>query len=161
MLSPSARRIAILEDDPIMGESIVQRLTLEGFDAVWWHTGREALEALRKERPDLMVCDIKLPDMSGEDVFRDALPDLSASPILFITAYGDIDQAVRLIRAGADDYLTKPFHMEEFLSRIDHLLKRRAPAEGGAGSRRWAPPRPCVASRRCCDGSPILTAPSC
>ncbi len=131
MLSPNARRIAILEDDPIMGESIVQRLTLEGFDAVWWHTGKEALEALRKRRPDLMICDIKLPDMSGEEVFRDALPDLNASPILFITAYGEIDQAVRLIRAGADDYITKPFHMEDFLSRIEHLLERKATAEGG------------------------------
>ena len=131
MLSPNARRIAILEDDPIMGESIVQRLTLEGFDAVWWHTGKEALEALRKRRPDLMICDIRLPDMSGEEVFRDALPDLAASPILFITAYGEIDQAVRLIRAGADDYITKPFHMQDFLSRIEHLLERSAPAEGG------------------------------
>jgi len=131
MQSRSAPQIAVLDDDPIMGESIVQRLALEGFNTTWWHTGREALEALRRQRPDLMVCDIKLPDMSGEDVFRDALPELGASPVLFITAYADIDQAVRLIRAGADDYLTKPFHMEEFLARIDHLLKRKPPADNG------------------------------
>ena len=131
MLSLNVPQIAILEDDPIMGESIIQRLTLEGYDAVWWHTGKEALEALQTRRPDLMVCDIRLPDMNGEDVFRDALPELNTSPVLFITAFGDIDQAVRLIRAGADDYMTKPFHMEEFLSRIDHLLKHKPSLEGG------------------------------
>jgi DNA-binding NtrC family response regulator len=74
----------------------------------------------------LVVCDIRLPDMSGEAVFQESLPDLATSPFLFITAFGDIDQAVRLIRAGADDYLTKPFQMEEFLGRIDHLLHSRS-----------------------------------
>jgi DNA-binding NtrC family response regulator len=127
-------RIAVVEDDPIMGESLVQRLSLEGYDTIWCQTGHAALEAVRARRPDLLVCDIRLPDMSGEEVFRDALPDLAASPVLFITAFGDIDQAVRLVRAGADDYLTKPFVMERFLSRIDHLLKARQPAADGTGA---------------------------
>jgi DNA-binding NtrC family response regulator len=128
MPSHDAPQIALVEDDPIMGESLMQRLTLEGYETVWWQTGREALRALRRRRPDLVVCDIRLPDMSGEQVFREALPELVSSPVLFITGFGDIDQAVRLIRAGADDYLTKPFDMEDFLGRIDHLLKRRASA---------------------------------
>ncbi len=128
MPSHDPPQIAIVEDDPIMGESLMQRLTLEGYEAVWWQTGAEALQALRLHRPDLMVCDIRLPDMSGEDVFRDALPEIVSSPVLFITGFGDIDQAVRLIRAGADDYLTKPFDMDDFLGRIDHLLKRRVSA---------------------------------
>jgi len=125
MPSHSPAQIAVVEDDPIMGESLIQRLNLEGYDTVWWQTGRAALDGLRRERPDLVVCDIRLPDMDGEDVFREVLPDLSTSPVLFITAYGSIDQAVRLIRAGADDYLTKPFQMDEFLGRVDHLLQRR------------------------------------
>ncbi len=125
MPSRSPAHIAVVEDDPIMGESLIQRLNLEGYDTVWWQTGRAALEGLRRERPDLVVCDIRLSDMDGEDVFREVLPDLSTSPVLFITAYGSIDQAVRLIRAGADDYLTKPFQMDEFLGRVDHLLQRR------------------------------------
>jgi DNA-binding NtrC family response regulator len=125
MPSHSAAHIAVVEDDPIMGESLVQRLNLEGYDTVWWQTGRAALDGIRRQRPDLVVCDIRLPDMDGEAVFREVLPDLSTSPVLFITAYGSIDQAVRLIRAGADDYLTKPFQMDEFLGRVDHLLQRR------------------------------------
>src|SRR5882672_8441803 len=106
-----------------MGESLLQRLTLEGYDARWWQTGTAAVEGLRRRRADLVVCDIRLPDMNGEDV---------------------IDQAVRLIRAGADDYLTKPFQMEEFLARIDHLLHRRgkgelaaAPVLGESIQMRW------------------------
>ena len=129
MLSPERAQIAVVEDDPIMGESLVQRLALEGYGAVWWQSGRAAIEGLRQRRPDLVVCDIRLPDMDGEEVFRQALPDLLGSPILFITAYGNIDQAVRLIRAGADDYLTKPFQMEDFLQRIEHLLHQRGQAE--------------------------------
>lgn len=132
MQSPESLCIALVEDDPIMGESLVQRLSLEGYETIWWQTGREAVEALRKRRPDLVVCDIRLPDMNGEAVFHDSLGELSTSPVLFITAYGDIDQAVRLIRAGADDYLTKPFSMDAFLDRIQHLLRRRPAADGPA-----------------------------
>lgn len=128
MLSHNPPRIAIVEDDPIMGESLIQRLTLEGYRTEWWQTGREAVEGLQYSRPDLTVFDLRLPDISGEDVFRTVLPQLKASPVLFITAYGDIDQAVRLIRAGADDYMAKPFPMEEFLARIEHLLKQNRPS---------------------------------
>ena len=128
---PSRERaqIAVVEDDPIMGESLLQRLTLEGYDARWWQTGAAAVEGLRQRRADLVVCDIRLPDMNGEEVFHQALPDLIGSPVLFITGFGSIDQAVRLIRAGADDYLTKPFQMDEFLARIDHLLLQRGQGE--------------------------------
>jgi DNA-binding NtrC family response regulator len=69
-----------------------------------------------------LICDIRLPDMSGETVFRQALIELGMSPVVFITAYGDIEQAVRLVRGGADDYLTKPFDPEELLERIGRLL---------------------------------------
>lgn len=129
MQSHEKAQIAVVEDDPIMGESLLQRLTLEGYEARWWQTGSAAVKGLRERRADLVVCDIRLPDMNGEDVFQQALPDLIGSPVLFITGYGSIDQAVRLIRAGADDYLTKPFQMEEFLARIDHLLTRRGQSE--------------------------------
>ncbi len=128
---PDRTRIAVVEDDPIMGESLIQRLGLEGYDTVWWQTGHDALDGLKERRPDLVVCDIRLPDMSGEDVFQRIRPDLSTSPFLFITAFGDIDQAVRLIRAGADDYMAKPFQMEDFLGRIDHLLH-------GHGNQPWS-----------------------
>ena len=125
MPSLDRARIGIVEDDPIMGESLLQRLSLEGSRPVWWQTGAEALVAIGDKRPDVLVCDIRLPDMNGEDLLRQAMPALGQTPVLFITAYADINQAVRLIRAGADDYITKPFAMADFLDRIGRLLAGR------------------------------------
>ena len=123
MTLPERPVIAVVEDDPIMGGSLLQRLTLEGYDALWWETAGDALSGLGRKAPDLLVCDIRLPDMTGEEMFRKAVSDLGPTPVLFITAYGDIDQAVRLMRAGAGDYLTKPFDMGDFLERIETLLQ--------------------------------------
>lgn len=121
-MSLNHRVIGLLEDDPIMGESLVQRLSLEGTIVRWWTTGREALAEIERARPEAVVCDIRLPDMSGEDVFRAVADRDAAPPFLFITGYGDIDQAVHLIRSGAGDYLTKPFEMPVFLDRLAGLL---------------------------------------
>ncbi len=125
MPSPDRACVAIVEDDLVMGGSLVQRLDLEGYETRWWQTGAEALAGIGGQRPDVLVCDVRLPDMSGEDVFRKALPDLGAAPVLFITAFAEIEQAVRLIRKGADEYVTKPFDIEDFLCRIELLLNRR------------------------------------
>jgi len=121
------RVVGLLEDDPIMGESLVQRLALEGTIVRWWTTGREALAELERARPEAVICDIRLPDMSGEEVFRTIADRDAAPPFLFITGYGDIDQAVRLIRAGAGDYLAKPFDMPVFLNRLSGLLPSPPP----------------------------------
>ena len=88
--------IAVIEDDEVMGGTLTYRLELEGYKAAWWRTGQEALEALRVSPPDLVICDIMLPDMNGEDVFLQALPWLGGKPFLFITGFGKVDQAVRL-----------------------------------------------------------------
>jgi CheY-like chemotaxis protein len=66
--------IGVIEDDPIMGESLNQCLELEGYQVVRWRTGREAVAGLEKQLPDLVICDIRLPDISGEDVFRKIAP---------------------------------------------------------------------------------------
>ncbi len=108
-----------------MGASIAQRLELEGLSASWWKSGSEALAAIagRKVHPDVIVCDIRLPDMTGEDVFRKMSAAHSVPPFMFITGYGEIDQAVRLMRLGASDYLTKPFVMDEFLMRVRQSIR--------------------------------------
>ncbi len=121
-MSLEQRVIGLLEDDPIMGESLVQRLALEGTVVRWWTRGREALAGMLREKPEAVVCDLHLPDMSGEDVFREVAGQESAPPFLFITGYGDLDQAVRLMRSGAGDYITKPFDMPAFLDRLIGLL---------------------------------------
>ncbi|BBF92338.1 sigma-54-dependent transcriptional regulator [Blastochloris tepida] len=129
---PDSLSIAIVEDDPVMGESLNQGLELEGCRVSWWRTGAEALAGLRAAAaPDVVICDIRLPDMSGEDVFRRLAADAASPPFLFMTAYGEIDQAVALIRAGGGDYVTKPFVFNDLLARARALAGRRPPANGG------------------------------
>ncbi len=117
-------QVLVIEDDTILGGAISQRLKLEGFEPVWSQTCADALAAMKRRRPDFVLSDIVLPDGSGEDVFRRAQPWLGDTPILFATAFGEIDQAVRLVKAGADDYLTKPYDVDELIERIRARLAR-------------------------------------
>ena len=118
------RVVGLVEDDPIMGESLVQSLSLEGCHVDWWKTGVEAMRGLRATSPDLVICDIKLPDINGDDLFRQLAASSSIPPFLFITAYGDIDQAVAIMRAGGSDYVTKPFDTGIFIERARGLIQR-------------------------------------
>jgi DNA-binding NtrC family response regulator len=122
-MSLEGRTIALVEDDPIMGESLLDRLSLEGAKVLWWQDCRTAVENLAAFALDLVICDIRLPDGTGEEVFRSASAVPEAPPFLFVTGHGDIDQAVRLMRNGAGDYLTKPFETSCFLGRIAQLLR--------------------------------------
>jgi DNA-binding NtrC family response regulator len=121
-MSLSGRVIGLVEDDQIMGESIVQRLALEGVTVKWWQRGRDAVREIPNSRLEAIVCDIRLPDLNGEDVFREAARSSNVPPFLFITGHGDIDQAVRLMRSGAVDYFMKPFELDDFLIRIGELM---------------------------------------
>ncbi len=126
------RVIGLVEDDPVMGESLVQSLTLEGCHVDWWKTGQDALRGLRATSPDLVVCDIKLPDLSGDDLFRQLAAASSVPPFLFMTAYGDIDRAVSIMRAGGSDYVTKPFEIGTFIERARLLIQRNPVARTDA-----------------------------
>jgi two-component system response regulator HydG len=117
--------IAVVEDDPIMGESLQRALELEGWRTTWWQTGREAVQQVQACSPDLVLCDIRLTDMSGEEVFRVANSRSLAPPFIFMTAFGQIDQAVSLVRAGACDYLTKPFDLESLLHKAREIVSLR------------------------------------
>lgn len=110
--------ILIVEDDAILGGAISQRLKLEGFQVTLAETCAAALAAMKRQRHDFVLSDIVLPDGSGEDLYREAQYYLGATPVLFATAYGEIEQAVRLVKAGADDYLTKPYSVDDLLNRI-------------------------------------------
>ena len=113
--------VAVVDDDPIMGESLQRALELEGWRAVWWHTGKTALDGMSELCPDLVLCDIRLPDMDGEEVFRATNARALAPPFIFMTAFGQIDQAVALIRAGAQDYLTKPFELASLFQKVREI----------------------------------------
>ncbi|PTE11555.1 sigma-54-dependent transcriptional regulator [Mesorhizobium helmanticense] len=118
---PERARIGLIEDDPVMGGSILQRLELEGWHVTWWHSGGEAINGISAVSGalDLIVCDVRLPDISGELVFNAVAKIPNAPPFMFVTGFGEVDQAVRLMRAGAVDFMTKPFAMDEFLRRIE------------------------------------------
>jgi len=112
-------RLCLIEDDAIMGESLHQRLLLEGFECDWHRTGGAALESLGRVPYAAVVSDVRLPDVSGEALFRSALErDEHAPPFVFITAYGSIDRAVELIKLGAADYVTKPFDVEQMVGKL-------------------------------------------
>jgi DNA-binding NtrC family response regulator len=133
-MSPREKeRIGIIEDDLVVGGTLAHRLELDGYAPLWWHTGQEALEGLSAARPHLVVCDIVLPDMSGEDVFLQALPRLGGTPFLFVTGFGKIEDAVRLMKAGAVDYIVKPYSLTGLLDRIARLIAHQPRAEGVLG----------------------------
>jgi DNA-binding NtrC family response regulator len=134
-MSPHEKgRIGIIEDDLVVGGTLAHRLELEGYTPLWWRTGQDALEGLRTQRPDLVVCDILLPDMSGKDVFLRALPQLGGKPFLFVTARAQVEDAVYLMKAGAVDYLEKPYALPDLLDRIAQLIKLQPRTAGDLGT---------------------------
>lgn len=131
-MSETRGQVLLIEDDPVMGGSLVQRLKLEGFNVLWERTASDGLSALKRTKPDAVVSDIRLPDRSGEHLFMDALGLLGRTPIIFVTAFVDLQQAVRLVQAGADDYLQKPFSTDKLVARLSYLIGRaRSPADAG------------------------------
>ena len=127
--------VAVVDDDPIMGESLQRALQLEGWRAVWWQTGKKAVDGMSDLCPDLVLCDIRLPDMDGDEVFRATNARTLAPPFIFMTAFGQIDQAVALIRAGAQDYLTKPFELASLFQKVREAMSLRVgdAAQGALG----------------------------
>jgi len=118
------RRIVLVEDDDIMGGSLAQRLELEGARVLWLKRMHRALGAIRTPHRsiDAVICDIALPDGTGEELFNTLCRTGTPPPFLFVTGHGGIDQAVRLIKSGAVDYVTKPFDMSVLLERLSQLL---------------------------------------
>ncbi len=129
----SGYTMALIEDDEIMGGSLHQRLQLEGARVIWHKTLHRAVGALRTPAQpiDAVICDIRLPDGDGEELFATLSAHGAPPPFLFLTGHGDTGQAVRLMRSGAADYMLKPFDMNAFLERLTQILAAaEAPAEG-------------------------------
>lgn len=128
----AGRHIALVEDDEIMGGSLLQRLELEGARVTWVKTVHRAIGAIRSPRQpvDVVLCDIRLPDGTGEALYLRLAEHDRPPPFLFMTAYATVDQAVRLLRAGAADFVTKPFEMSDLLERLVRLAAPSFPADG-------------------------------
>jgi DNA-binding NtrC family response regulator len=117
-----AKRLCLIEDDEIMGGPLALRLELEGYACDWFKTGRGALAALRKTSYDMVVSDILLPHTSGEAIYTTLLAEgAKLPPFIFMTGQGSVDQAVRLLKLGAVDYLTKPFEPDLLLAKLRAL----------------------------------------
>lgn len=118
----SQPNVCLIEDDPIMGESLIDRFLLEGFNVDWHKQGGDAISALTRKSFALVISDIKLPDMSGDELYSRLLEEGQIlPPFIFITAYGSIDVAVSLLKKGAADYVTKPFDLDELVGKIKTL----------------------------------------
>jgi DNA-binding response OmpR family regulator len=120
-------RILVVEDETRIAEVVQEYLERDGHMVVRAATGGDALDAAARRRPDLVVLDLGLPDMSGEDVCR-RLREVSDVPIIMLTARDAEEDLVRGLQLGADDYVTKPFSPRELTARVRALL-RRAQAE--------------------------------
>lgn len=125
----TSARICLVEDDTIMGESLVDRLQLEGYAVRWYRSGAQAIIEIPKQNFGLVLSDIRLPDIGGDEVFkRLAQLNIALPPFVFITAYGTIERAVDLLRLGAVDYLTKPFDIENLLKKLRMYVRINQPA---------------------------------
>lgn len=116
--------VLLVEDDGVLGGTVAQRLRLEGLSIRWAHSVNEALDNLEYINPALMLCDIRLPDGTGHEVFRRAGKYLWDTDIIFVTAYADLQQAIDLVKAGASDYLVKPYDINQLVRRIKLTLSR-------------------------------------
>jgi DNA-binding response OmpR family regulator len=110
-------RILVVEDDTALARVLHDNLTFAGFIAEWAATGDAALRATRANAPDIVLLDVMLPDHSGFDLCG-MLRQGGQTPIIMLTARGQKADKIRGLELGADDYVTKPFHIEELLARI-------------------------------------------
>ena len=113
------KRILIIDDDIHIGNVLEETLSKEGYQIFRAYSGTEALFVLSKSKPDLVLLDLMLPGLNGEDV----LPQIKGIPIIVVSAKVDIDNKVDVLLGGAVDYVTKPFHMKELLARISVHLR--------------------------------------
>jgi len=163
--SGAAPRVLVVEDEPDIAALIAYQLTREGFRVQTAGTGPEALDAVAREVPDLVVLDRMLPGLSGDEVLArlKSEPATAGVPVLVLTAKREQEDRIEGLELGADDYLTKPFSPRELVLRARAILRRVQEAGVGAGGRilRAGPLRLDVESHRTSiDGSELNLTPT-
>jgi DNA-binding NtrC family response regulator len=119
-------RLLVADDEPKLGRLVAEMLELDGHTVRRVESGRAALAALRAQAFDLVLTDLKMPDIDGMEVLREARALADAPEVVMVTAFGSTDAAVAAMRAGAADYLSKPFSMDELRLRVRRLCEARA-----------------------------------
>ena len=117
-------RILIVEDDPAVAQSLKAGLERDGYAVTWKASGSDAVAYARDRQPDLILLDIRLPDLSGFDVCRELRRLGQRQPIIMLTVRGEETDKVLGLEVGADDYVTKPYNLRELLARIRAQLRR-------------------------------------
>jgi two-component system OmpR family response regulator len=124
-----SNRVLVVDDEPNIVDVVSMALRFHGFSVETAGTGADALTAVSFFRPDLIVLDVMLPDMEGFEVAKRLGAERAATPIIFLTARDDPEDKLRGLTTGGDDYVTKPFSLEELLARIRNVLRRSGRAE--------------------------------
>lgn len=119
-------KILVVDDDPAVRESLRRSLIFNGYSIVLAADGEEALDKVQSERPDMAILDVMMPKLDGLEVCRELRSQGDDIPILLLTARDSVSERVAGLDAGADDYLTKPFALEELLARTRSLVRRAA-----------------------------------
>lgn len=122
-------RVLVADDDRAIRESLARALELEGYPVVAVRDGASALEAIAADKPDVLILDVMMPGIDGLTVCRVLRAQGDQTPILMLTARTETSDRVAGLDAGADDYLPKPFDLDELLARIRALLRRSRPAD--------------------------------
>jgi len=163
--SEDSARVLVVEDEPDIAALVAYQLTREGFRVETAGTGTDALEAVARDIPDVVVLDRMLPGISGDEVLQrlKGEPATSSIPVLVLTARREQDDRIRGLEMGADDYLTKPFSPRELMLRVQAILRRARDAGITAGGRilKAGPIRMDVGSSQATlDGEELMLTPT-
>ncbi|MEU9009054.1 response regulator transcription factor [Streptomyces sp. NPDC048479] len=124
--------VLVVEDDPVIRAALIEVLTAHGYAVKTAHQGFEALREITQSPPDIVVLDLGLPDLDGLDVLR-MIRGISRLPVLVATARDDDTEIIKLLNAGADDYMVKPFSGGQLAARLAAVLRRSVPAPDERG----------------------------
>ena len=124
IINPADYTIMVVDDNVFNVQLLEIMLKKSNYTVIFATCGKEALEKLKSEKPDIVLLDIMMPDISGYDVAKEIREnsDFSEIPILFLSALNNVDDIIKGFKSGADDYISKPFNKEELLTRINHQL---------------------------------------
>ncbi len=127
-------RVLVVDDEPTLAELVTLALRYEGWDVRSALDGSSAVRVAREFKPDAVVLDVMLPDFDGLEVLRKMRAETDALPVLFLTAKDSVEDRIAGLTAGGDDYVTKPFSVEEVVLRLRALMRRTGVTESGGGS---------------------------
>jgi two-component system OmpR family response regulator len=127
-MAENGAKVLVVDDEPSITDLVALALRYEGFSVEKAATGRAAIAAVPRFRPDLLILDVMLPDLSGIDVLKRLVAEGRRVPVIFLTARDSTEDKVHGLTIGGDDYVTKPFSIEELVARVRVVLRRHGDA---------------------------------